>query len=117
MGIANAFAGGVFLTIALIHIMPEQAEAYEEYKCGEEPNIDCENINDDPDWEAKEFFPLPFFMVFCGYVLILIIDKVMFDTTALFTKPEAEADEQTFADPIENNLRKSISNSLVGSRS
>jgi hypothetical protein len=23
MGIANAFAGGVFLTIALVHIMPE----------------------------------------------------------------------------------------------
>ena len=55
-------------------------------------------------------------MVFCGYTLILLIDKVMFDTTALFTKPEAEGDEQTFADPVENNLRRSISNSLVGSR-
>ena len=28
LGIANAFAGGVFIAIALLHIMPEQVEAW-----------------------------------------------------------------------------------------
>ena len=28
LGIANAFAGGVFLAICLMHIMPEQTEAW-----------------------------------------------------------------------------------------
>lgn len=27
LGIANAFAGGVFISIALLHILPEQSEA------------------------------------------------------------------------------------------
>ena len=30
LGIANAFSGGVFLAIALMHIMPEQAGAWKE---------------------------------------------------------------------------------------
>ena len=34
LGIANAFAGGVFLSICLIHILPEQIEAWTEYKEG-----------------------------------------------------------------------------------
>jgi solute carrier family 39 (zinc transporter), member 1/2/3 len=29
LGVANAFSGGVFLAIALMHVMPEQVESYE----------------------------------------------------------------------------------------
>ena len=29
LGVANAFSGGVFLAIALMHIMPEQSETWE----------------------------------------------------------------------------------------
>ena len=29
LGVANAFSGGVFLAIALMHIMPEQSESWE----------------------------------------------------------------------------------------
>lgn len=62
-----------------------------------------------------EIFPLPYFLVFCGYTLILIIDKVMFDTTALFTKP-ADGEDGQFADPVEINLKRSIRASMKGKR-
>jgi zinc transporter ZupT len=28
LGVGNAFAGGVFIAIAFVHILPEQAELY-----------------------------------------------------------------------------------------
>jgi len=49
--------------------------------------------------------------VFCGYTLILIIDKVMFDTHALFADDHAE--EDGFNDPadqqVADNIRESFS--------
>jgi zinc transporter ZupT len=77
LGIANAFASGVFIAIALVHILPEEAEIWAD-------------LNPDAD----PLFPLPYFLVFCGYLLILVIDKVAFDTHALF-----EHDEHN--DPVE----------------
>lgn len=32
LGIANAFSGGIFLAIALMHILPEQVEGWGEYR-------------------------------------------------------------------------------------
>ena len=63
LGIANAFSGGVFLAIALMHILPEQLEGYKSL---------------DINHELKEF-PLPFLLLVCGYTLILVIDRVLFD--------------------------------------
>lgn len=61
-----AFSGGVFLAVALLHILPEAVTDYtDEVRPG----------------ETK--FPLPYFLVFCGYSLILVIDKVMFDAHVL----------------------------------
>lgn len=65
ISLANSFAGGVFLAIAMVHVLPEAVENYDTLK-GEGPH-----------------FPLPYFLVFCGYTFILIIDKVMFDSHAL----------------------------------
>jgi zinc transporter 1/2/3 len=31
IGIANAFSGGVFLAIALVHILPDVTESYQSY--------------------------------------------------------------------------------------
>jgi zinc transporter 1/2/3 len=31
IGIANAFSGGIFLSVALLHLLPESAEIFEEY--------------------------------------------------------------------------------------
>jgi zinc transporter ZupT len=94
LGIANSFASGVFIAIAIVHILPEESN----------------NWNDlHPD--AKNLFPLPYFLIFCGYTLILIIDKVMFDTHALFDHEEGHHDG--IADPAEakviTDLKRSFS--------
>lgn len=68
LGIANAFSGGVFLAISLMHIMPEQSENYD--SLGEEGEI-SENLAN---------FPMPYLLLVSGYTLILVIDRVLFDS-------------------------------------
>jgi hypothetical protein len=34
--------------------------------------------------DVKDPFPLPYLLIFVGYTFILIIDKVVFDSHALF---------------------------------
>ena len=80
LGIANAFASGVFIAIALVHILPEEGELWIEMHPDKDP-----------------LFPLPYFLMFVGYTLILVIDKVAFDTHALFEHDEAN-------DPVEQKL-------------
>jgi zinc transporter ZupT len=69
LGIANAFAAGVFMAIALVHVLPEEIEGWATYIGGE------------------KVFPLPEVLAFAGYTLILILDKVLFDSHALFDDP------------------------------
>ena len=76
LGIANAFAGGVFIAIALMHIMPEQISSYNSEICGDDPDgKGCE------DGAAK--FPLPYLLVVVGYTVILVLDKVIFDAHSM----------------------------------
>ena len=75
--VANSFAGGVFMAIAFIHIMPEAMEMWEEY-------LHHDQDHDSPNpvvghGDGDEPFPLPFALLFVGYTLILLIDKVLFD--------------------------------------
>lgn len=88
LGIANSFASGVFIAIALVHILPEEGESWSELS---------------PD----SMFPLPYFLMFCGYTLILVIDKVLFDTHALFDHDE------NGHDPAEDRLHQSIKKSFA----
>lgn len=67
LSLMNAFSGGVFIAVAIIHVLPE---AVEDYTSGYKP-------------EEEHKFPLPYFLVFCGYTLILILDKVLFYPHAL----------------------------------
>ena len=76
LGIANAFAGGVFIAIALLHILPEAAEGWEEHNHEHDDDLPKHGDGDDP-------WPMPYFLVFVGYSAILLIDKVVFDTHAL----------------------------------
>ena len=71
LGIANSFAGGVFMAIAFMHITPEMIETWNEMNAGKD-----------------KIFPLPELLIFLGYTFILIIDKVLFDTHALFEHDE-----------------------------
>ena len=71
LGLANAFSGGLFLAIGLFHILPEVSDQYIEY---------YEGLNEGQ--EPK--FPLPFMLAFAGYTVVLMVDKVMFDSHSLF---------------------------------
>ena len=94
LGIANSFAAGVFLAIAFVHILPEEVENWE----GLNPDVD-------------PLFPLPYLLVLVGYTLILIIDKVMFDTHALFEDHDDLGDMQM--DPAEEKLARNVRASMV----
>lgn len=41
--------------------------------------------------DGKAPFPLPYILVFAGYTFILIIDRVMFDSHALFEHGDEES--------------------------
>jgi zinc transporter 1/2/3 len=72
LGIANAFSGGIFMGIALFHLLPESNENFEKY-FNEEEN------------KASPFNGLPnaYFVAFLCYSLILFIEKVAFDSHSL----------------------------------
>ena len=75
LGFAQAFACGIFLAICLIHILPEQSDVWTRR------TVDREG----PD---AKIFPLAEMMTFAGYVVILVLDKVLFDSHALFDQHE-----------------------------
>jgi membrane protein CcdC involved in cytochrome C biogenesis len=43
LGLANTFSGGVFLAIAFVHIIPETASLYYEYKYDQDDNSSVSN--------------------------------------------------------------------------
>ena len=87
LGFANAFAAGVFLAIGFCHILPEQMAAWEKYQG--KP-------------EGVEGFPLPTILLFIGYAIILLLDKVLFDSSALFNAGTAHSSDQL--DPAAKKL-------------
>ena len=86
LGIANSFAGGVFLAISLMHIMPEEVGDYNE-------------LYEDEIAAGKRVFPLPYLIFFCGYTFILVIDRVLFDSHAMFDDDDHHGGHN--ADPAE----------------
>ena len=89
LGIANAFGGGVFIAIAFMHILPEANEDYAEI---------CHDFLGIP--EDKDCYPLPYFLYFAGYVLILLLDKVMFDTHSVMGDHGSHDDIDGHREPI-----------------
>ena len=65
LSVMNCFAAGVFLSIALIHLLPEGSEKYYSWAESEEVSI-------------EEPFPLPYTMSFAGYLIAILIDRVLF---------------------------------------
>lgn len=62
----NSFSAGVFIALALNHILPEAAELYQEEVC------------------SGHCFPWPYFTTFLGYSAILLLDKVAFNPESFF---------------------------------
>ena len=110
LGIANSFAGGVFLAIAFMHITPEMIETWNDL------DINSTELPDGTRVYNEKIFPLPELLIFCGYTFILIIDKVLFDTHALFDHDHGEGGHD-HADPADAAFAVSVKASMVKSAS
>ena len=100
LGIANSFAGGVFLAIALMHITPEMIETWN--------GLPLNNHEENGEMvENEKIFPLPELLIFLGYTIILIIDKVLFDTHALFADEHGHHHDPAEA-KMEHNVKASF---------
>jgi len=62
VSIANAFSGGVFLSLSFGHLLPEAVEAFEDY---------------------DSLKTVPYFLALTGYMLIFFVEKIAFDAHAL----------------------------------
>ena len=62
LGYLNCVAAGLFLCIAILHMLPESVEAYHSW-------VEHEGI--------EKPFNLPYLCVFFGYMLVLLVDKVL----------------------------------------
>ena len=58
IGIANSFSAGIFISVGLVHLLPESTEKLN----------NC----------TKSTFPFSFFIAILGYSLILFIEKILF---------------------------------------
>jgi len=99
MGIANAFSAGVFIAIALMHVQPESINKYNEYMEEREEHEEHEEEHEHEEEEEGHShgeFPVPQILIFAGYALILIIDRVLFDTHGLMDEEQhhKEIDKQ-----------------------
>jgi zinc transporter 1/2/3 len=71
LGIANAFSGGIFMGIALFHLLPESNENFEGYFKKMAPE------------SAFKDLPNAYFIAFLCYSLVLFVEKVAFNSHAL----------------------------------
>ena len=96
LGIANAFAAGVFMGIAFLHILPEEIEIWNE--------IWIANGKDD-----HHVLPLPTILLIAGYTLILIIDKVLFDTHSMFQHDDNHgAEDHRHSENAQDKFRENL---------
>jgi zinc transporter ZupT len=94
LSLMNCFAGGVFLAMAFIHILPEAVEQYYGAMTGEEDahaghrllqtassvipktNSTTTVVEEEKHVDRHGIFPLPYLMFFVGYCLVLLVDRV-----------------------------------------
>lgn len=72
----NCFSAGIFLGMALIHIIPESVEVWEEYAA---------------EKKMERVFPLPFVLIYIGYLIVLVVDRVIAGFLLKLTGKEKEA--------------------------
>jgi len=77
LSLANAFSGGVFLTLAFGHLIPECVNGFNELGTNE---------------------ALPYMIVLGGYLLIFFVEKVAFDTGGLLQNENDAKDENGSSD-------------------
>ena len=92
LSLMNCFSGGVFLSMAFIHILPEAVGQYNSAMTGKGDShghhlrllqsqtsiLSSKNSTtaEAADEHANEIFPLPYLLFFGGYCLVLLVDRV-----------------------------------------
>ena len=94
LSLMNCFAGGVFLAMAFIHILPEAVEQYYGAMTGEEDDHAGHRLlkagstgvtktnttivveEEEEHVDRHGIFPLPYLLFFVGYCLVLLFDRV-----------------------------------------
>jgi len=91
LGLANAFSGGVFLSLAFGHLLPEALRGFEGYN------------------ES-----LPFMIVLGGYLLIFFVEKVAFDAHGLMNDTTQHATKKVTANGAKPNEGDKLVPSATG---
>lgn len=81
MGLSQAFSAGIFISIAVIHLLPEAAEGFEKY------------FNDNKSSDSIKKIPITYILVFCSFTLILFIEKIAFDSHSIIEHDHDDGDE------------------------
>lgn len=85
---SNCFAGGLFLAIGLIHILPEARENLEgkddhDHHDHDHDHHDHDHLDHDYLTHGDHPFPWSFFICLASFSIILLIDKVLFNSADL----------------------------------
>lgn len=75
-------------------MLPEEIEAWEGYSAKHFGPVDV--------------YPLPELLTFAGYTIILILDKVLFDSHALFDEAHGKHAHDPADAKLEQNVRASL---------
>ena len=78
MSIANAFSGGIFLGIGLLHMLPETVDTYNDLEEDDHEEEEEEEHHEEEEHDHDHGFNLVFFLVFMGYAATLLMEKVLF---------------------------------------
>lgn len=74
LSLGNAFAGGIFICTALIHILPDSQDRYEDF-------LEDDPKNDNEEAEDDDVFPVVNGIVLGCFSLILLIDRLFLART------------------------------------
>jgi len=112
----TCFAAGMLLTISIVHIMPEATAMYAEYleehekeEAGEAAHrLLAEEEHDDHGDEEEEHkvgFPLPYVIFLLGFMIMLILDQVIFKSAIKKVenpspKREVEMEQKVTIEPV-----------------
>lgn len=83
-GMGNAFSAGIFLAVAVMDLLPDSIEKIEEAGC---------------------FSDLTFVLIIVGYVIILILEKIMFTSHLSFNKSHRNSAILNEIRPCTNEVR------------
>lgn len=84
ISLSQCFAGGLFISIGLIHILPEARE-----------NLEDSWKHKHADGHEEEVFPLSYFICLLTFSAILLIDKVLFNNSDIIEGGEGHTDLRT----------------------